>query len=170
MFFYYNFFLTNSECLTLGRLLVGRLANSRDERLLLNPPFLISSSRPMESSITWFVMLGALVLSIMILGDFLNLTYEEDHTVWGLLLPQRFGGVSPTHRGHEVGTLVYGLWQPWLYVLFLVFKIIVVSFVLLDTYEYCGTLVGKDGLQSHLGIWLRDSKSKSAHLQVKEKG
>jgi hypothetical protein len=169
MVFYYYFFLLNNECLTLGRLLAGRLATLKDGRLLLNPPFLISMKRPVESSITWLVMLGALVLSIMILGDFLNLTYETVHSVWGLLIPHRLDGINPTHRGHAVGTMVYGFWQPWLYVVFLLFKIVVVILVLLDTYDYCLLLAGEEGLPSHLAVWLRDRKSNPAKHQAKRK-
>jgi len=137
LFFYYNFFVISSECLTLGRILQGRLANSRDERLLLNPPFEMDSRRPIESSITWLIMGGALLISIVILGDFLYLTYGEGRSVWWLLLPQHLRGVAVTHRGHDVCTSVYGFWQPWLYVLFMVFKIIVVVLVIRDSWAYC---------------------------------
>jgi hypothetical protein len=169
MVFYYYFFLLNKECLTLGRLLLRRLATLTDERLLLTPPFSVSMKRPVESSITWLVMLGVLVLSFMILGDFLYLTYEVNHTVWGLLIPQRLGGVEPTHRGHPVGTMVYGFWQPWLYVSFLLFKIIVVILVILDTYDYCLLLPGRAGLRSHLADWLPPYKTKPAAPQAEHK-
>jgi hypothetical protein len=170
MVFYYYFFLLNNECLTLGRLLTGRLATSKDGRFLLNPPFLISMKWPVESSITWMVMLGGLVLSIMILGDFLNLTYETNHTVWCLLIPNRMEGVNPMHRGHAVGTMVYGFWHPWLYVMFLLFKIAVVVLVLLDTYDYCLLLAYEEGMPSRLAVWHHDNKTKPAEPRAKRKG
>ncbi|HEV3260114.1 MAG TPA: hypothetical protein VG013_24870, partial [Gemmataceae bacterium] len=122
--------------------------DSGPKRLLLRPPFEFGPVWKAETLVNWFWLTGVFVISVLLLTDFFNLTYEGDKTVWRLLLPLHLGGVTPRHSGHDVGATVFGLWQPWLYVVFLAYKASVLYRVARNTHRYQTMLANKHAARS----------------------
>jgi hypothetical protein len=153
LFFFFNFFTIHAECLLFGRLLVARLQNSEAERRLLQPPFVFKRSDFAGSTMFLLFLLVSILLTLWILGDFFLLEFGRGDAVWELLLPIYLSGVAARHRGQDVGTLVYGFWQPWLYLLATVLEIIMLGKVFCDTWAYCRSLVGSESASPCQQAW-----------------
>jgi hypothetical protein len=150
VFFYVRLFMLHRDTQCTRAVLAPRLSDSVSERTLLEPPFQLNKTALAESFLfVGLLCVGTSILTVMLLGDYLNLKVDGRPLWESLYTLGAFYGDRPTHNSNPTNLTVFGFPQTWLYVLFTLFDLYLLAEILAYTWSYnveqSGTAIGHTG-------------------------